>query len=62
MSDQLIQPLFREGAFTVFVDVEPMGGAWRASIDQHTKSHSRSGDLWPHDEMKITNAAGFGLG
>src|SRR3954468_16480416 len=60
LSDQLIQPLLRDRAFSVLVDVEPMRDTRRASIDQHAKSHRSSGDLWPHDEMKIAGVKAVG--
>src|SRR3989442_2389432 len=37
MSDQLIQPLFCNRAVALVVDVDPVGSAWRLSMDEHAK-------------------------
>src|SRR5207249_1935989 len=42
LSDQLIQPLFRNRAVALVVNVKSVSRARRLPIDQHAKSHGRS--------------------
>src|SRR4029453_1610216 len=53
LPDQLVETLFGPRTVALGVDVEPVGRAWRLSIDQHAKTHGRPWRCRAHDEMQI---------
>ena len=60
LPDQLVQTLCGHRADALFVNVKSVSGAWRPSIDQHTKLDGRSWCRRAHDEMKVARVKAIG--
>src|SRR5262249_17117801 len=53
LPDQLVQPLLAERAVALFVNIEPVGCAWRLSVDQHAEFHRCLGRRRAHHEIEV---------
>src|SRR5215207_4756731 len=53
LSDQLVQPLFADRAVALFVNVAPVSGARRLSIDEHAKRHRQTSLGRSHHEVHV---------
>ncbi len=53
LPDQLIKPLFAHRAVALIVDVEPMSGARRLSVDEHAEANGVAWRCWSHHEMQV---------
>src|SRR4051812_33231607 len=60
LSDQLIQALLRRYAIPLSVDVEPMGGARRLAVEQHTESHRTGTTRRSHHEVQVSAVKAVG--
>src|SRR5215218_7107925 len=53
LPEQLVQPLFADRAVALLVDVDPVSGARRLSIDEYAKRHRQTSLGRSHHEVHV---------
>src|SRR5215831_8219373 len=53
LSNQLIHPRLAHSAIALIVNIDPVSGARRLTIDSDAEPDCRALHAWPHDEIEI---------